>query len=560
MVPYYLQRRRGMAKNVNILIVDDDISILETVGDIFQERGYNVAMVDNGQRAIKLVSRRYFDVVLMDIRMPGIDGLETYKEVKRIIPTAAVIMMTGDSKEELVKKSIEEGAYTVIYKPFNVKRVIKIVEEALKKPIILIVDDRIEDRDTLRDILAGKGYRTVLAKDGYEAVGFSEKGNFDVILLDIKMPKMDGIETMERIKELRPDAGIIMMTAYSMEEFIEDSLRKGAYTCLFKPIDVEKMLEAIQKVRDLGKKFRREEQVEILIVDDDPNYRETVADILEDEGYKVSKVETGMASIEEVKKKFFNVVLVDFKLADITGLELAKKIKAIDKNSYMILVTGHASLETALKAIEMREEIYGFVVKGGGRDPGQLKWTIKSALREQRLTWDKMEAENKLRRANRRLEELSITDDLTGIYNRRHFYEKLSEMTARAKRYKLPLSLLMFDVDHFKSYNDTRGHLAGNRVLERVGRIVSEEIREVDWGFRYGGDEFTVILPETSKKDATIVAERIRKSFEKSKFDETTLSIGVAQYDLESELDTLIKHADETMYKAKSQGGNRIEI
>jgi diguanylate cyclase (GGDEF)-like protein len=549
-----------MAKNVNLLIVDDDISMLETVGDVFQDRGYNVAMVENGQRAIKLVRRRYFDVVLMDIRMPGIDGLETYKEVKRIIPTAAVIMMTGDSKENLVKKAIEEGAYTIIYKPFNVKKVIKIVEEALKKPVILIVDDRIEDRETLRDILAGKGYRTVLAKDGYEAVGFSEKGNFDVILLDIKMPGLNGVQTMERIREFRPEAGIIMMTAYSMEEFVEESLRKGAYTCLFKPIDVEKMLEAIQKVRDLGKKFRKEEQVEILVVDDDPNYRETVADILEDEGYKVSKVETGMASIEEVKKKFFNVILVDFRLADITGLELAKKIKVIDKNSYIILVTGHASLETALKAIEMREEIYSYVVKGGGRDPGQLKWTIKSALREQRLTWDKMEAENKLRRANRRLEELSITDDLTGIYNRRHFYEKLAEMTARAKRYKLPLSLLMFDVDHFKSYNDTRGHLAGNRVLERVGRIVYEEIREVEWGYRYGGDEFTVILPETSKKDAKVVAERIRKAFEKCRFNETTLSIGIAQYDLKSDLDILIKRADETMYKAKSQGGNRIEI
>jgi len=548
-----------MARNVNLLIVDDDISMLETIGDVFQDRGYNVAMVEDGRRAIKLVSRRYFDVVLMDIRMPGINGLETYKEVKKIIPTATVIMMTGDSKEELVKKALEEGAYTVIYKPFNVKKVIKIVEEALKKPVILIVDDRIEDRETLRDVLGGKGYRTVLAKDGYEAVRFAEKGNFDVILLDIKMPGINGIETMERIKGFRPGAGIIMMTAYSMEEFVEDSLRKGAYTCLFKPIDVEKMLESIQKVRDLSKKFRREEQVEILIVDDDPNYRETVADILEDEGYKVSEVETGMASIEEVKKKFFNVALVDFKLADITGLELAKKIKLIDKNTYIILVTGHASLETALKAIEMREEIYSYVLKGGGRDPGQLKWTIKSALREQRLAWDKMEAENKLRRANKRLEELSITDDLTGIYNRRYFYEKLSEMTARAKRYKLSLSLLMFDVDHFKSYNDTRGHLAGNIVLEKVGRIVSEEIREVDWGFRYGGDEFTVILPETSKKDAVVVAERIRKAFERCKFDETALSIGIAQYDLESDLDTLIKHADEAMYRAKNQGGNRIE-
>jgi diguanylate cyclase (GGDEF)-like protein len=549
-----------MAKNVNLLIVDDDVSMLETIGDVFQDRGYNVAMVEDGRRAIKLVSRRYFDVVLMDIRMPGINGLETYKEVKKIIPTAAVIMMTGDSKEELVKKTIEEGAYAVIYKPFNVKKVIKIVEEALRKPVILIVDDRVEYRETLRDILAGRGYRVVLAKDGYEAVGLTQKGDFDVVLLDIKMPGMDGVKTLERIKEFRPEAGVIMMTAYSMEEFVEDSLRKGAYTCLFKPIDVEKMLEAVQKVRDLAKRFREEEQVEILIVDDDPNYRETVADILEDEGYKVSKVETGIASIEEVTKKFFNVVLVDFKLADITGLDLAKKIKVIDKDAYIIVVTGHASLETALKAIEMREEIYGFVIKGGGRDPGQLKWTIKSALREQRLALDKMKAENELRRANKRLEELSITDDLTGIYNRRHFYEKLSQETARAQRHKHPLSLLMFDVDHFKSYNDTRGHLAGNRILERVGRIISEEIREVDFGFRYGGDEFTVILPETSQKNAIVVAERIRKAFQKCKFDETTLSIGVAQYDSKSDLDTLIKHADETMYRAKSQGGNRVEV
>lgn len=549
-----------MAKNVNLLIVDDDVSMLETIGDVFQDRGYNVAMVEDGRRAIKLVSRRYFDVILMDIRMPGINGLETYKEVKKIIPTAAVIMMTGDSKEELVKKTIEEGAYAVIYKPFNVKKVIKIVEEALRKPVILIVDDRVEDRETLRDILAGRGYRVVLAKDGYEAVGLTQKGDFDVVLLDIKMPGMDGVKTLERIKEFRPEAGVIMMTAYSMEEFVEDSLRKGAYTCLFKPIDVEKMLEAVQKVRDLAKRFREEEQVEILIVDDDPNYRETVADILEDEGYKVSKVETGIASIEEVTKKFFNVVLVDFKLADITGLDLAKKIKAIDKDAYIIVVTGHASLETALKAIEMREEIYGFVIKGGGRDPGQLKWTIKSALREQRLALDKMKAESELRRANKRLEELSITDDLTGIYNRRHFYEKLSQETARVQRHKHPLSLLMFDVDHFKSYNDTRGHLAGNRILERVGRIISEETREVDFGFRYGGDEFTVILPETSKKNAIIVAERIRKAFQKCKFGETTLSIGVAQYDSKSDLDTLIKHADETMYRAKSQGGNRVEV
>jgi len=549
-----------MAKNVNLLIVDDDIGMVATIGDVFQDRGYNVTMVDDGHRAIKLATRTNFDVILMDVKMPGINGLETYKEVKEIIPTAAVIMMTADSKEELVKKALEEGAYAVIYKPFNVKRVIKIVEEALKKPVVLVVDDRIEDRETLGDILAGKGYRVVLAKDGYEAVRYAERGSFDVILLDIKMPGMDGVKTLDRIKESKPETGIIMMTAYSMEEFVEESLRKGAYTCLFKPIDVEKMMEAIQKVRDLSKKFMEGQQVEILVVDDDPNYRETVADLLEQEGYKVSQVDTGIASLEEVKKKFFNVVLVDFKLADITGLDLAKKIKAVDRDTYIVLVTGHASLETALKAIEMREEIYGYVVKGGDREPSLLEWTIRSALREQRLAWDKTKAENELRRANRRLEELSITDDLTGIHNRRHFYDKLSEVTLSAQRYKRPVSLLMFDVDHFKSYNDTRGHLAGNRILERVGRIVSEEIREVDWGFRYGGDEFTVILPETSKEDARVVAERIRRAFEKCKFDETTLSIGIAQYDLKSDLDTLIKTADEAMYKAKSQGGNRIEV
>jgi diguanylate cyclase (GGDEF)-like protein/PAS domain S-box-containing protein len=174
-------------------------------------------------------------------------------------------------------------------------------------------------------------------------------------------------------------------------------------------------------------------------------------------------------------------------------------------------------------------------------------------------------AEKALRESEKMYRELSIRDSLTKLYNSRHFFSQLKAETRRADRYSRPLSLLLLDIDNFKHYNDRYGHLEGDKVLAKIGEVLLESLRETDSAYRYGGEELTVILSETSSKEATNIAERIRKRFETETFYPTsdkavhaTVCIGVAQYICEEELTVFIKRADNAMYVAKKKGKNRV--
>lgn len=177
------------------------------------------------------------------------------------------------------------------------------------------------------------------------------------------------------------------------------------------------------------------------------------------------------------------------------------------------------------------------------------------------------EIEEVLKESENKYKALSITDDLTGLYNSRHFYNQLQVEMHRSIRYDHPLSLLLLDVDDFKHYNDTYGHLEGDKLLALLGKILLGSLRAVDSAFRYGGEEFTVILPETEVKNAVTVAERIRERFEAEilslKPDEKvrcTVSIGVSQYQPEEDCEVFVRRADNALYMAKEQGKNRISF
>ena len=170
-----------------------------------------------------------------------------------------------------------------------------------------------------------------------------------------------------------------------------------------------------------------------------------------------------------------------------------------------------------------------------------------------------------LRASEQRFKEMSITDELTGLYNSRHFFDRLKAEIQRTDRYRHSLTLLMLDLDNFKQYNDAFGHLAGDRVLAETGNIIRKSIRSTDSAYRYGGEEFAVILPESGGRESLYFAERIRKSFENEalfahKEDglRVTVSIGVAQYIPGEEMSAFIKRADKNMYAAKNAGKNRI--
>ncbi len=163
--------------------------------------------------------------------------------------------------------------------------------------------------------------------------------------------------------------------------------------------------------------------------------------------------------------------------------------------------------------------------------------------------------------ARNRLAALSITDGLTGLFNSRHFYEQIKHEIGRSNRYERPLSILLLDMDNFKEHNDEYGHLAGDKVLKRLGELVISMLRENDSAYRYGGEEFTVLLPESGEQTAVVVAERIRVRFSELRFDEgvsKTISIGVAEYAKDEELVSFIKRADNAMYLAKRNGKNMV--
>jgi DNA-binding NtrC family response regulator len=226
-----------------------------TLGGILEDKGHNVVMVENGYQAIEAVKKTLFDVIFIDIKMPGINGVQTFREIKRIDRKAVVIMMTAYSVEDLLKEALEEGAYATVYKPFDVDKIIAIIEEVLhEKTLILVVDDKFSDRETLKTILEDKGYRVATAKDGTEAVEMVKSKHYDIIFLDVILPGMDGVETFERVKGIDPEVTVIMMTGYTEEDLVRKAVSEGAYTCIYKPFHMEKLIELVEGISREKKK------------------------------------------------------------------------------------------------------------------------------------------------------------------------------------------------------------------------------------------------------------------------------------------------------------------
>ncbi len=239
-----------MAHRAEILIVDDEPGILETLQLIFQHLGHYVEVATDGYEAIDKVKARTFDIVLMDIRMPGINGVEALKEIKSIQPAAAVMMMTGYSVEELVSLALDEGAYGIMYKPIDIDKVIEFIEKVKEDALILIVDDEPAACESLQDILVEKGYRIEIATSGENALEKVEDKDFDVIFIDVKMPVMNGLELYMAMKNVKSNVKAVMMTGYydEVHELVELAIGNSIYACLHKPIDIEMLLKVINAI------------------------------------------------------------------------------------------------------------------------------------------------------------------------------------------------------------------------------------------------------------------------------------------------------------------------
>jgi diguanylate cyclase (GGDEF)-like protein len=293
---------------------------------------------------------------------------------------------------------------------------------------------------------------------------------------------------------------------------------------------------------------RRDAKGKILIVDDAPDTLEIIRKLLHYEGYDVALASTGEEGVKKVAQEKPDVVLMDINLPGIDGTEALRRIRILNPLQCVIMLTAFATLDNAIQAL--KEGASDFVKKPFENE--HLIHIVNQCLEKYKTLKEKERLEDEVRR-------LSITDDLTGLYNHRHFFKTLEAELVRLKRQKTSLSLMMVDLDNFKSYNDRYGHLEGDKVLRNVGEIVKHSIRHnVDSGYRYGGDEFAVLLIGASMDRAMAIAERIRSSIEQTEFQNITVSVGLSEYRDHFDLEGFVKSADNALYTAKHAGGNRV--
>lgn len=220
---------------------------------VLKRKGYEVSIANDGFEAIDTVKEEFFDIIFMDIKMPVLNGVETYKKIKEINEKIIIIMMTAYAVEDLIQDALKEGAYGVIYKPLDFEKIFSLIEESKDTKqggLILIVDDDPGTCKTLENVLTKKGYDVVISNTGEDAITKAKEKFFDIIFIDMKLPTLNGLETYLELKKINPKLIAIVITAYhqEMDDLVQEAMNNSAYTCLTKPINIEDMLVLINEI------------------------------------------------------------------------------------------------------------------------------------------------------------------------------------------------------------------------------------------------------------------------------------------------------------------------
>jgi two-component system response regulator HydG len=242
-----------------ILVVDDNQDLLETFAMILKRRGYSVQTAIDGITAVDKFKDQKFDVTLMDIVMPEMNGVDAFKKIKEMQPGTPIILMTAYSDEELLQTAWDEGADQIIHKPVRIDKLLELINETAEGQPILVVDDDADICQTLTRILELQGYDVVTAGSGEEAISLSRKKNCQMAFIDVKLPDIDGLETLLRLKEINPELMVIMMTGFRNEvkEALDKAQQAAAVTCLYKPFDPVKAAELVKQITKKAHRGRR---------------------------------------------------------------------------------------------------------------------------------------------------------------------------------------------------------------------------------------------------------------------------------------------------------------
>ncbi|NKN36772.1 PleD family two-component system response regulator [Agrobacterium sp. a22-2] len=448
---------------------------------------------------------------------------------------------------------------------------------------ILVVDDIPANVKLLEARLLSEYFDVLTADNGFKALEICDQTQVDLILLDIMMPGMDGFEVCDRLKSNPKTAHIpvVMVTALDQPSDRVRGLKAGADDFLTKPVNDLQLIsrvkslvrlktlsdelriraETAQKIgmEDLLKMNdgRMEEAGQVLLVDSRGSSQERIVKALKPVA-DVAAMSDPQAALFEAAENPFDLVIVNANLEDYDPLRLCSQLRSLDRTRFipLLLIADHGNEPMVVRALDLG--VNDYITRP--IDPNELVARTLTQIRRKRFN-------DRLRTSVNQTIELAVTDSLTGLSNRRYLDGHLKLLFNRAIARGRPLSICLTDIDRFKQVNDTYGHDAGDDVLREFSARIRSTVRGADLACRYGGEEFVVVMPDTSLDVAAAVAERLRERIENKPFQlrtsaaelSVTASMGIAT--IMPGIDTpeqLLKQADRALYQAKNTGRNRV--
>jgi len=449
---------------------------------------------------------------------------------------------------------------------------------------VLVVDDIAANVRLLEAKLAAEYFEVMTASSGKEALALIEKQTPDIVLLDVMMPELDGFEVCKRIRA-NPRTRflpVVMVTALSDQADRVRGLEAGADDFLTKPVNdlaLFARVRSLVRLKMIMDEWRMREQTsgafdvlssetepaeedhsaaKVLLVEGFAPAAQRISTILAADKDTVEVVANSADAMQKSAKGNYDLVITGLQIGQEDGLRLCSNLRSADETRQVpiLLIVDEFEMPRLVKGLDIG--VSDYLMKP--IDANELLARVRIQVRRRRY-------QDRLRTNYERSLSMALTDVLTGVYNRRYALRHMEGLMKRVADTSKPLSVLVCDLDRFKSVNDSYGHAAGDQVLKQFAQRATQSMRNIDMVARFGGEEFVILLPDTEGDDALKAAERLCKKIGSTPMDvaeapdrqlTVTVSIGVASTTIAMPGEELIKLADAALYRAKQGGRNQV--
>ncbi len=445
---------------------------------------------------------------------------------------------------------------------------------------VLVVDDILANVRLLEAKLSAEYFEVLTAMNGNDALESIQRSKPDIVLLDVMMPGIDGIEVCRQIKNNAQTHHIpvVMVTALDQPEDRVKGLEAGADDFLTKPVNdlalfcrVKSLVRLKMLTDELRARSPNGETVrlinrqekgplrpgKVLVIDSRAAASDRTKSALVPH-HEVTVIDDPLTAVTHAAETRYELIIVNLDMDNFDGLRLCSQLKSLERTRQVpiLIVVAPDDHQRLLRALDMG--VNDYLIRP--IDKQELLARANTQIRRCRYT-------DQLRSHVQTTMELAVTDALTGLYNRRYMESQTTALVEHAINRGKPLALLALDVDHFKAVNDENGHAVGDRVLQEMASRLKQVIRNIDMICRIGGEEFLIVLPNTNVEVAAKIADRMRRNVSGTPFNvgalngplNVTVSIGVAAIESQSDtMESILKRADEALYSAKRAGRNRV--